>query len=284
MESIITYFDNISSRDRSLILIGGITLFWLLETAFPLFRFSGKKWRHAAINIFFTLTTIVLNFGLAAILLKTSDWTQDHQWGILPMLDGLPVLLYIIVGLLGLDLIGAFAIHWLEHRVPLMWQFHLIHHTDVEVDTTSANRHHPGESLFRFVLTTVAVLVMGAPVWMIMLYQALSVVASQFNHANIRLPESVDRVLSLLIVTPNMHHVHHHYVLPQTDTNYGNIFSIWDRVFGTFVTMRQEDIRYGIDTHPEAREHSSIFQLLLIPFRPCRKPTVSPEGRQIGAK
>jgi len=278
MESIITYFDNISSRDRSLILAGGITLFWLLEAFFPLFRFTYRKWRHAAINLFFTLTTIIVNFGLAAILLRTSDWTQEHQLGLLFLLPGLPLIVYAIIGLLGLDLIGAFGIHWLEHKIPVMWQFHLIHHTDVEVDTTSANRHHPGESVFRFVQTTLAVFILGAPIWMIMLYQALSVVTSQFNHANIRLPEQLDRILSLVIVTPNMHHVHHHYVLPQTDTNYGNIFAIWDRIFGTFVTMKQEDLHYGIDTHPEAREHSSIFQLLLIPFRPCRKPAMGREA------
>jgi sterol desaturase/sphingolipid hydroxylase (fatty acid hydroxylase superfamily) len=153
-----------------------------------------------------------------------------------------------------------------------MWRFHLIHHTDVHVDTTTANRHHPGESIFRFVFTSLAVFILGAPIWLIMLYQALSVVLSQFNHANISLPERVDKFLSLALVTPNMHHVHHHYVLPQTDTNYGNIFSVWDRMFGTFSYMKQEDIIYGIDTHLDASEHSKISKMLKIPFEPYRKP------------
>lgn len=272
MEPIMVYFESIPSRDRSLILAGGIAFFWLIETAFPLFRFSYKKWKHAGINVFFTLTTIIVNFALAFILLQTSRWTQDNHWGMLSFIDQIPLIGYAIIGLLGLDLISAYFIHWLEHKVRFMWRFHLIHHTDIHVDTTTANRHHPGESVFRFIFTTLAVLILGAPVWLIMLYQAMSVVLSQFNHANISLPEKLDKWLSLAIVTPNMHHVHHHYVLPQTDSNYGNIFSIWDRIFGTFTYMEQADIRYGIDTHLEEHEHSKVSKMLKIPFEPYRTP------------
>ena len=272
MEPIMVYFESIPSRDRSLILAGGIAFFWLIETAFPLFRFSYKKWKHAGINIFFTLTTIIVNFALAFILLQTSRWTQDNHWGMLSFIDQIPLIGYAIIGLLGLDLISAYFIHWLEHKVRFMWRFHLIHHTDIHVDTTTANRHHPGESVFRFIFTTLAVLILGAPVWLIMLYQALSVVLSQFNHANISLPEKLDKWLSLAIVTPNMHHVHHHYVLPQTDSNYGNIFSIWDRIFGTFSYMKHSDIRYGIDTHLEEHEHSKVSKMLKIPFELYRTP------------
>ncbi|MFY8012365.1 MAG: sterol desaturase family protein [Saprospiraceae bacterium] len=272
MEPIMVYFESIPSRDRSLILAGGIAFFWLMETAFPLFKFSYKKWKHAAINVFFTLTTIIVNFALAFLLLQISRWTQESHWGLLTFIDSIPLILYALAGLMGLDLISAYFIHWLEHKVRFMWRFHLIHHTDVHVDTTTANRHHPGESIFRFIFTSLAVFILGAPIWLIMLYQALSVVLSQFNHANISLPERVDKFLSLALVTPNMHHVHHHYVLPQTDTNYGNIFSIWDRMFGTFSYMKQEDIKYGIDTHLDASEHSKISKMLKIPFEQYRKP------------
>lgn len=266
------YFESIPSKDRSLILAGGIAFFWLMETAFPLFKFSYKKWKHAGINVFFTFTTIIVNFALAFLLLLISRWTQDNHWGLLSYIDSIPLVLYALVGLMGLDLVSAYFIHWLEHKVRFMWRFHLIHHTDVHVDTTTANRHHPGESIFRFIFTSLAVFILGAPIWLIMLYQALSVVLSQFNHANISLPERLDKFLSLALVTPNMHHVHHHYVLPQTDTNYGNIFSIWDRIFGTFSYMKQEDITYGIDTHLDESEHSKITKMLKIPFESYRKP------------
>ena len=166
-----------------------------------------------------------------------------------------------------MDLIGAYLAHLVQHRVKFLWRFHLIHHTDTWIDTTSANRHHPGESIIRFVFTTLGVLLIGSPMWMVFLYQSLSVVASQFNHANISLPYKLDVFLSYFIVSPNMHKVHHHYVLPYTDSNYGNIFSVWDRLFGTFTTLPKEEIVYGVDTHMQPEENNELRNLLHIPFQ-----------------
>jgi sterol desaturase/sphingolipid hydroxylase (fatty acid hydroxylase superfamily) len=121
--------------------------------------------------------------------------------------------------------------------------------------------------VIRFAFTTLAVVVAGAPIWMVMLYQSLSVLLSQFNHSNIGLPPSVDRWLSLVIVTPDMHHVHHHHEQPLTDRNFGNIFSIWDRLFGPYAAAPKESLVYGIDSHPDAAEASSVRSLFLMPFR-----------------
>lgn len=271
METLINYFETIPSAHRSLILVSGITFFWLLEYAAPLFRFDYKKFRHAWPNIFFTLTTIVVNFVLAFILLKTSDWTVANDFGLLQWLD-LPLWATVILGVMLLDLIGAWLAHWVQHKIKPLWMFHLIHHTDNHVDTTTANRHHPGESVIRFIFTTLGVLVLGAPIGIIMLYQSLSVVFSQFNHANVELPKKVDDVVSWFIVSPDMHKVHHHYVLPYTDTNYGNIFSIWDRLFGTFAKMRNEDLVYGVDTYPDVDSNARITKLLKLPFGKYRTP------------
>ncbi|GAB3250773.1 sterol desaturase family protein [Larkinella harenae] len=276
MERLIQYFETIPSLHRSLILVGGIAFFWLVESAVPLFRFGQtdadyRKAGHAGINIFFTLTTIIVNFVLAFFLLQTSDFVIKNRIGVVQWLQ-LPLWAQVVVGLLLLDLVGAWFIHWLQHHVRWLWKFHLIHHTDAYVDTTTANRHHPGESVFRFVFTTLAVLMAGTPIGIVMLYQALSVLLSQFNHANIHLPRWLDRPLGWFFVTPNMHHVHHHYVLPQTNSNYGNIFPFWDRLFGTYIRMPREDLRYGVDTHLEKHEHSRVGNLLKIPFQPYRPP------------
>lgn len=275
MERFVDYFEHIPSLHRSLILVGGIALFWLIESAVPLFQFPYRKLNHAGINIFFTLTTIVVNFLLAFLLLRTSDWTIQHHVGLLQWLS-LPLWAELIVGLLALDLVGAWLPHWTQHKVKFLWRFHLIHHSDVYVDTTTANRHHPGESVIRFGFTLLAVLITGSPMWLVFLYQALSVLLSQFNHANIELPRWADRLLGLVIVTPNMHHVHHHYVLPITNTNYGNIFPYWDRLFGTYYAMPNKAIHYGIDTHPEPSEHATIGNLLKIPFQKYRPPVGEP--------
>ena len=271
METIIEYFANISSAHRSAILVGGIAFFWMMESAVPLFRFEYQKWRHALINIFFTITTIVVNFSMAFILLLTADWTVEHEFGLLQWAPAVNPFLFALIGLMLLDLISAWFAHWIQHKVNWMWGFHLIHHTDTHVDTTSANRHHPGESVIRFVFTTLAVLILGTPMWLVFLYQSLSVVLSQFNHANISIPAKIDTWISYFIVSPNMHKVHHHYVQPYTDSNYGNIFSIWDRIFGTFTTLHPDEIKYGVDTHPNPHEHSEIGHMLKIPFLPRKR-------------
>jgi len=270
MNDIIAYFSTIPSSHRSLILVGGITLFWLIENTFPLFQLQYRKWHHAGINIFFTITTIFVNFILAFILIKTAGWTTENDFGILQWLSKIPIWLYTIIGLLLLDLIGAYLVHLIEHKVKFLWRFHLIHHTDTWIDTTTANRHHPGESVIRFIFTTLGVLIVGSPMWMVFLYQSLSVIASQFNHANISLPNKLDTILSYFIVSPNMHKVHHHYVLPYTDSNYGNIFSVWDRIFGTFTTLPKEKLIYGVDTHMTPEEHNKLKNLLKIPFQKSR--------------
>lgn len=270
MNEIISYFSTIPSSHRSLILVGGITIFWLIENTFPLFQMQYKKWHHAGINIFFTITTIIVNFILAFILIKTAEWTTKNDFGILQWIPQIPIWLYTIIGLLLLDLIGAYLAHFVQHKTKFLWRFHLIHHTDTWIDTTTANRHHPGESIIRFIFTTLGVLIVGSPMWMVFLYQSLSVIASQFNHANISLPNKLDVFLSYFIVSPNMHKVHHHYMLPYTDSNYGNIFSVWDRLFGTFTSLPKEEIIYGVDTHMAAEENNKLKNLLKIPFQKSR--------------
>ncbi len=264
LENIIQYFDTIPSLHRALILAGGITFFWLIEGVIPLFGFRYNKWKHASINIFFTITTIVINFAFALVIVKSSDWAVAHQFGLLQLVE-MPVWVFMIGGLLLLDLIGAWFIHFIEHKFKWMWKFHMVHHADTHVDTTTANRHHPGESVFRAVFTTIGVLVCGAPMWLVMMYQSLSAVLSQFNHANIRLPLWLDKAISWLIVSPDMHKVHHHYVRPQTDSNYGNIFSIWDRLFGTFNYTPVEQLRYGLDVLDDRTDEDLSYQLK-IPF------------------
>jgi sterol desaturase/sphingolipid hydroxylase (fatty acid hydroxylase superfamily) len=274
MDDLIAYFSSIPSSHRALIIAGGIAFFWLLESIKPMFDFTYRKWHHAGINIFFTLTTIVVNFIMAFTLLMTAEWAEKNNFGILQWLPEMPMWVFMIAGLLLLDLIGAYLAHLVEHKTKILWRFHLIHHTDTWIDTTSANRHHPGESVIRFIFTTFGVLVAGAPMWLVFLYQSLSVVLSQFNHANISLPKKIDDALSWIIVSPDMHKVHHHYLMPYTDSNYGNIFSIWDRIFGTFKKLSKDQIIYGVDTHMMPEQHNRLGSLLKIPFY---KPALSLE-------
>ena len=272
MESLVQYFETIPSLHRSIILVGGITFFWLLEGLMPMRSLRYKKWRHAWPNFFFTATSILVNFFLAFLLLQTADWTQAKAFGLLHIV-ALPFWVYVVLGVLLLDFIGAYLAHLVEHKVKPLWMVHLVHHSDHHVDTTTANRHHPLESLVRFFFTLLAVFILGAPIGVVMLYQSLSVVLSQFNHANINLPTKLDQWLSYVLVTPHMHKVHHHHVLPYTDSNYGNIFAIWDRLLGTYKNLDAERIVYGVDVFPNDDKNSRVGSLLEQPFQPYQKPT-----------
>jgi sterol desaturase/sphingolipid hydroxylase (fatty acid hydroxylase superfamily) len=274
MEEIVNYFENIPALHRSLLIVGGISFFWFLEGIIPLVQFNYKKWLHALPNFFFTLTTILINFSMAFLLLSTSDWTVNNNFGLLQWIPSLPLWGEVILGVLLLDFIGAYLPHFTEHRIKPLWMIHLVHHSDPNVDTTTANRHHPLESVVRFFFTLLGVFILGTSIGIIMLYQAISVVATQFSHANISLPKKIDRWISYFLVSPDMHKVHHHYRLPYTDTNFGNIFSIWDRLLGTFSYFEREKIIYGVDVFPDAEKNTQIGSLLKQPFEKYQRPTL----------
>ena len=273
METLLNYFETIPSVHRSALLIGGITLFWVLEGMLPLFNFKYKKWKHAFPNLFFTLTTVIINFTLAGLLIFTSFWVKENNFGIINWLPEMPLWLYALLGVLLLDFFGAYLAHYVEHKVKLLWMVHLVHHSDHNVDTTTANRHHPIESIIRFAFTLAGVFIVGTPIAIVFLYQSLSLVATQFTHANIKMSKRVDKLLSYVLISPDMHKIHHHYKLPYTDSNYGNIFSVWDRLFGTYMYMDRENIVYGVDTFPNEEENGSLKHLLKQPFHKYRRPT-----------
>lgn len=278
MDSVLSFFEHVPTWFRASILIGGIVAFWVAEGILPLRRLTYNKVGHASINLFLTLTTAIVGFGLAGLLVTTSDYVSSTGIGLIYLLD-MPTWARVIAGVFLLDLIGAYFIHWAEHRVQWMWKFHLVHHSDTHVDVTTGLRHHPGETVFRIGFTILAVLVTGAPIAVVMLYQTLSVLFAHLTHANVALSPRMDHALSFVFVTPNMHKVHHHYQQPLTDTNYGNIFSLWDRFFGTFFYLKDiKSLTYGIDTHMSPKENDNLGNLLKMPFQAYRKPTVKRPG------
>jgi len=280
LESLLNYFETIPSLHRSIILVGGLTFFWLLEGGLPLLKFKYNKWKQEVPNILFTITTIIINFALAFLLLKSADYVMANDFGILNWLPELPIWIYIVIGILLMDFIGAYLPHFIEHKVKPLWMIHLVHHTDHKVDTTTANRHHPLESIIRYTFTLLGVFIIGAPIGIVMLYQSMSLVATQFSHANIKLPRKVDHALSYFLVSPDMHKVHHHYVLPYTDSNYGNIFSIWDRMLGTYMELDRDKLVYGVDVFPDEKENGNVWSLLKQPFQKYQKPTIIPSKEQ----
>jgi len=272
MEDLIAFFTEVPSWFRATLLIGGLIVFWIMEGLIPLFKFQYSKTQHAFINLFLTLTTMVVGLGMASLMLVASDYTYENQLGLLHIIS-MPLWLQVLVGVLLMDCIGAYLVHLVEHKIKWMWKFHLVHHTDTHIDVTSGLRHHPGETVFRICFTIIAIMIIGAPIGIVMLYQSLSVLFAHLTHTNVSLFGKLDKVVSYVLVTPNMHKVHHHYKQPLTDTNYGNIFSFWDRMFGTFIYVEDiSQLTYGIDTHMKPEENSQVGNLLKIPFQKYRSP------------
>jgi len=278
MEAIAEFFNDVPTVFRAGIIIGGIFLFWVLEGVFPLFEFRYRKVQHALKNFVLTGFFVLIGLGFAGILLWSSNYVTENNFGVLQWIS-MPLWLQAVVGVMLLDFFGAYLIHWIEHKVRFLWKFHLVHHTDTTVDVTTGLRHHPGEAVFRMVFTILGVIVVGAPIWIVFLYQSISALFAHLTHANIQMPKKIDRTLSYVFITPLMHKVHHHYTQPLTDTNYGNIFAVWDRLFGTFAEVEDiKDLTYGIDTHMDPEENDRLGNLLKIPFQKYRPP----EGAKFG--
>ena len=265
----------LTTTEQALLLAGTFLFFTVLESVIPLLRVKYKRIRHTGINLFFILTSVIVSIPFAFLAVYCSKWVMQHEVGLLNLVQ-LPAWLYIFGGLALLDFLTSYLPHFIQHKVRWMWKFHLVHHTDTWVDTSTANRHHPGETVISMLFLIGAIFIVGAPAWLVILHQFIAAAFSQFTHANISLPRKLDKAISWVFVSPNMHKVHHHHTQPLTDTNYGNIFSVWDRLFKTFAKSDVANLKYGIDTHPHEEEHNNMGNLLIIPFQEYRPPTTAP--------
>lgn len=264
MENIVLFFENLGNGEKFLWIVVCMSLFWLLEGAYPLVNHTYKKWRHARVNLILLTTTIIINalFGLATA--GVFVWASINSIGLLHIVNW-PLWLEVLIGVMILDLIAQYAVHYLLHKVKFMWKFHMVHHSDTAVDVTSGTRHHPGDYVFREVFALMAILIGGIPFGVYAIYRITTVLMTYWTHSNLNMPPALDRILSYVFVTPNMHKFHHHFERPWTDTNFGNIFSIWDRIFKTFVYDDPHKIKYGLDVLEDSKADDIIYQLK-VPF------------------
>lgn len=228
--------------------------------------FNPKKWKHALINTPFILANIPGQLLLGLSFAKTIEWTTQHQFGFLYHLPiGKSSILLFVVSFAFFDL-GEYVYHVTMHKVKRLWMFHVVHHSDPVVDISTTLREHPGENFIRLSFTLLWVFLSGAPFWALMLRQIIQAFTTLFAHMNYRLPAKADNIISTVFITPNLHQVHHHYKQPYTDCNYGDVFSIWDRLFGTFKRLRAQDLIFGVDTYAKKEETDAFGSLVKLPF------------------
>ena len=254
----------LSDQSRLLALIIGATILWYVESLGPLYNYDKHRLRRALPNIALTALLVVTNLALSVITAAVAAFANNERLGLFFMFD-LPSWLTTLFGIMALDLFTYFA-HVLMHKTSLGWRFHRVHHSDKEVNVTTAFRQHPGETVWRILWYVLAIATFGIPPWVVVVYLIVSTLNAQFEHTNIRLFDPLDRVLRLFFVTPNMHKVHHSREQTETDSNYSNIFSIWDRMFGTYTaTIDFRRLRYGLNGFDDC-EKQTLPALLKLPF------------------
>lgn len=252
------------------ILISLFIILFLIETKFQLRKRVQSRWKRIIINFIVSIPAFVL---LRLLFIPAMVWlaVKNETWQIgLNYLFDAPLIVTSIIAFLLLDY-SNYIWHILLHKMPILWRFHLVHHTDLDLDITTAFRFHFGEMIGSIFFRGAAVLLIGVSPMMVLIYEILFEAASQFHHSNMKLPFRLEKALNKLIVTPRMHGIHHSMIRRETDSNYSIIFSFWDRLHKTVrLNIQQNEIVTGVPTYADERE-LTIGKLWKLPFTSIRK-------------
>ena len=252
-----------------LILTSVLIVFFITETVFKLRRRVQPRFTRIIINTLLSLPAFLL---LRLMLIPALVWlaAQNEHWHFgFNYLYNLPSWSENIIAFILLD----YSIYWwhiILHRMPLMWRFHVVHHSDKDMDVTTAFRFHFGEMIGSVIYRSSVVLLIGAPPLIVLIYEIIFEAETQFHHSNTRLPIGVERALNKLIVTPRMHGIHHSVIKDETDSNYATIFSFWDRLHNTIrLNIHQDEVIIGVPMYRDDNE-LTVKRLLGLPFTKIR--------------
>jgi len=252
------------------ILIGLFIILFIVETKFQLRKRVQGRWKRIIINFIISIPAFVL---LRLLFIPAMIWlaVQNQSWQVgLNYLFDTPIAIKAIISFLLLDY-SNYIWHILLHKLPILWRFHLVHHTDLDLDTTTAFRFHFGEMIGSVIFRGASIILIGASPVMVLIYEIAFEAATQFHHSNTKLPFSLEKFLNLIIVTPRMHGIHHSMIRKERDSNYSIIFSFWDRIHKTVrLNIHQNEIVTGVPFYADDRE-LTIGYLLKLPFKAIRK-------------
>ena len=242
-----------------------VSILWAVEHVL-VSRPEGEKLRHAVLNALFVLTALPIELVLSIVCLGAAHWAANQHFGLVRLFPD-PDNAWLRFGLVFVLLdLGDYVYHRFMHHVPWLWRLHLVHHTDQVVDSSTTVREHPGETIMRGAFLVLWTVLLGASYEVLLLRQAAETVSAVLAHSAVRMPKGAAHWLGLVFVTPNLHHVHHHYALPYTDRNFGGVLSIWDRLFRTFAELEAEACVFGLDTHMEPARCAGFGRLMGMPF------------------
>jgi len=257
--------------------VGVLALMALWEAARPRRPRALPRWLRWSNNLaLVAVDTLVLRLLVPMLAVGLAMTAEAEGWGLLNML-AVPAWLAIPLAVLALDLV-VYLQHVMFHAVPALWRLHRMHHADTDIDVTTGLRFHPFEIVLSMVVKLAAVLVLGPPVVAVVLFEVLLNATALFNHANLRLPAAVDRWLRLIVVTPDMHRVHHSVRPEETHSNFGFNMPWWDRLLGTYRAQPRDGhdgMTIGLAAFRAPRE-AWLDRLLMQPFRRSDGPPSAP--------
>lgn len=219
------------------------------------------------------LDTVLLRLTVGALAVQTALWAQQRQWGVFAFLS-LPVWANIVLSILVLDF-AIYLQHVCSHRVPLLWRLHAVHHTDLDLDVTTGLRFHPVEILLSMLYKALWVFCLGAHPTAVLAFEVILNATAQFTHSNLALPVSVDRWLRFVLVTPDVHRIHHSVVPVETNANFGFAVPWWDRLCRTYRAQPLQahtTMPLGLAPYREATP-LSLGKLFILPWQ-WRQPVV----------
>ena len=249
-----------------------LALFAFFEHSWPRRPLTVSKSRRWLVNLLIVVVdTAVARMILPIAPIALAALAQRRGWGLFN-LAGLDGILPLVASILLLDLV-IYGQHRFFHRTPLLWRLHRMHHTDLDLDVSSGTRFHPLEIILSLFIKLATVLLLGAPPFAVLLFEMVLNATSLFNHANLRLPLALDRWLRLIVVTPDMHRVHHSVIVRETDSNFGFNLPWWDRLFGTYTAQPRDGHDAMVIGLKEWRdlEALGLWRLLSIPFIDLRR-------------
>lgn len=247
------------------IIFGMLMLLWVVESFIPYFEPTTYRKKIRLWNLGMVLISFVVN-GVAGLYVnEVIMYTKAHHLGLLNWLH-LPFVLSFILGMLFIDL-WDYGFHLLQHKVPLFWRFHRVHHSDTELDASSSLRFHPFDILLQAFGWTFMFTLLGISGESFIVYFTFYVVLIFLQHANLKIPTWLDHYGSYVFSMPGWHKMHHAAQREITDSHYGDVFTFWDRIFKTGGPVDVEHIQFGIEYYREPKD-SSIKNLLIMPFKP----------------
>lgn len=247
-------------------IIAGLVLLLTLESARP-FIPGRDGWIHVR-HAFGNFTLWVLGYLLADVLLYRYSFPESsHDPGPIwsTILSDIPIWLQVVLGIILLDF-AAWLLHWLSHRYRWLWLIHAVHHSDPRLDVTTALRNHPLERVVSLFWHGAMLALIGLPLWILGVRALVAIPVGMFHHSNVRVPEDFDRIMRAVFVSPAMHRVHHSPDMPETNSNYGVLFSFWDRLFGTYHAPRTGEPVFGLNAL-RAPAWQSLRGMLATPLR-----------------